>query len=56
MNLISFCHTHAGPGMVGNRTSSPTTSTSLNAALVTQPVAPIPLPAAKVRLAYFKNF
>ena len=34
--------------MVDNPTANPTTLTSLNAAPVTQPVAPVPPPAAKV--------
>ena len=41
-------HAHTGPDMVVNPTANPTTLTSLNAALVTQPVDPVPPPAAKV--------
>ena len=37
-----------GPDMVANPTVNPIMSTSLNVALVTQPVAPVPPPAAKV--------
>ena len=38
-----------GKGLVVNPSLSPTMSTSLNAALVTQPVAPTPIAVAKVR-------
>ena len=42
------CTIHTGPDMVDNPTVNPIMSTSLNAARVTQPVAPVPPPAAKV--------
>ena len=43
-------HAHVtGPGILVNPSLSPTVLISLNAALATQPVAPTPTAAAKVR-------